>query len=132
MWHALAASTLYLPFSRGGSALPMPILHMRLLCLAAEGWGGGYSRTQSLRYPPPCPSPSRARHRAGRASGASRWGEGTLWRRCRQTLMPLAEILAIFMVAAVCGFLFFGYPVALTLGGVSLAVAVLGDFAGAM
>jgi tripartite ATP-independent transporter DctM subunit len=46
--------------------------------------------------------------------------------------MPLAEILAIFMVAAVCGFLFFGYPVALTLGGVSLAVAVLGDFAGAM
>ena len=34
--------------------------------------------------------------------------------------MGLAETLAILMVVAVCGFLFFGYPVALTLGGVSL------------
>lgn len=46
--------------------------------------------------------------------------------------MPLAEFLAILMVAAVCGLLFFGYPVALTLGGVSLAVAILGHLAGAM
>ncbi len=43
MWHALATSTLYLPFSRGGSALPMPILHMRLPCLVGEGQGGGWS-----------------------------------------------------------------------------------------
>ena len=34
------------------------------------------------------------------------------------------------MVVAVCGFLFFGYPVALTLGGVSLAFAVIGHIAG--
>jgi tripartite ATP-independent transporter DctM subunit len=40
--------------------------------------------------------------------------------------MPLAEILAVAMVAAVCGLLFLGYPVALTLGGVSLAFAALG------
>ena len=46
--------------------------------------------------------------------------------------MGLAETLAILMVVAVCGFLFFGYPVALTLGGVSLAFAALGHLAGAM
>src|SRR6478752_2460963 len=46
--------------------------------------------------------------------------------------MGLAETLAILMVVAVCGFLFFGYPVALTLGGVSLAFAALGHIAGVM
>jgi tripartite ATP-independent transporter DctM subunit len=46
--------------------------------------------------------------------------------------MLLPEILAVLMVAAVCGLLFAGYPVALTLGGVSLAFAALGHFAGAM
>src|SRR6202163_1188873 len=46
--------------------------------------------------------------------------------------MGLAETLAILMVVAVCGFLFFGYPVALTLGGVSLAFAALGHITGAM
>ncbi len=42
------------------------------------------------------------------------------------------ELLAILMVVAVCGFLFFGYPVALTLGGVSLGFAALGHLTGAM
>src|SRR5437879_13800074 len=42
------------------------------------------------------------------------------------------ELLAILMVVAVCGFLFFGYPVALTLGGVSLTFAALGHLTGAM
>jgi len=46
--------------------------------------------------------------------------------------MPLPEILAVLMVVAVCGLLFAGYPVALTLGGVSLAFALLGHAAGAM
>src|SRR5882757_1392682 len=46
--------------------------------------------------------------------------------------MGLAETLAILMVVAVCGFLFFGYPVALTLGGVSLALAAVGHFTGVM
>jgi len=46
--------------------------------------------------------------------------------------MGFAELLAILMVVAVCGFLFFGYPVALTLGGVSLAFAALGHLTGAM
>src|SRR5690349_22354260 len=46
--------------------------------------------------------------------------------------MPPAEMLAILMVVAVCGFLFFGYPVALTLGGVSLAFATIGHLTGAM
>jgi TRAP-type mannitol/chloroaromatic compound transport system permease large subunit len=46
--------------------------------------------------------------------------------------MPLPEFLAILMVVAVCGLLFAGYPVALTLGGVSLAFAALGHIAGAM
>ncbi len=46
--------------------------------------------------------------------------------------MILPEILAVLMVVAVCGFLFFGYPVALTLGGVSLAFAALGHLLGAM
>jgi tripartite ATP-independent transporter DctM subunit len=46
--------------------------------------------------------------------------------------MPLAETLAILMVVAVCGFLFFGYPVALTLGGVSLGFAALGHITGVM
>ena len=38
--------------------------------------------------------------------------------------MPLAETLAILMVVAVCVALMAGYPVALTLGGVSLVFAV--------
>ena len=41
-------------------------------------------------------------------------------------LMPLAETLAVLMVVAVCVALLAGYPVALTLGGVSLAFAVIG------
>ena len=46
--------------------------------------------------------------------------------------MPLPELLAVLMVVAVCGLLFAGYPVALTLGGVSLAFAALGHITGAM
>lgn len=46
--------------------------------------------------------------------------------------MPLPEILAILMVVAVCALLFVGYPVALTLGGVSFAFAMLGHATGAM
>jgi tripartite ATP-independent transporter DctM subunit len=46
--------------------------------------------------------------------------------------MALTEMLAVLMVAAVVGALMFGYPVALTLGGVSLIFAVIGHFAGAM
>ena len=46
--------------------------------------------------------------------------------------MVLPEVLAVLMVVAVCGLLFAGYPVALTLGGVSLAFAGLGHVTGAM
>jgi tripartite ATP-independent transporter DctM subunit len=46
--------------------------------------------------------------------------------------MSLPEILAVLMVIAVCIVLFAGYPVALTLGGVSLAFAVIGELAGVM
>ena len=46
--------------------------------------------------------------------------------------MPLAEILAILMVAAVIAALMAGYPVALTLAGVSLMFAILGHMLGAM
>jgi tripartite ATP-independent transporter DctM subunit len=46
--------------------------------------------------------------------------------------MGAAEILAVLMVLAVCLLLFAGYPVALTLGGVSLAFAVIGQVAGVM
>ena len=42
------------------------------------------------------------------------------------------EIIAVLMVAAVCVLLFAGYPVALTLGGVSLAFALIGQLAGAL
>ena len=38
--------------------------------------------------------------------------------------MPLPELLAILMVVAVCGLLMAGYPVALTLAGVSLIFAL--------
>ena len=44
--------------------------------------------------------------------------------------MGLAEALAVLMVAAVCVALFAGYPVALTLAGVSLAFAAIGQLAG--
>ena len=44
----------------------------------------------------------------------------------------MPELLAILMVIAVCALLFAGYPVALTLGGVSFAFAVLGYALGAM
>ena len=48
------------------------------------------------------------------------------------TVMPLPELLAILMVLAVCGLLMAGYPVALTLGGVSLGFALAGHMLGAM
>ena len=41
--------------------------------------------------------------------------------------MPLPELLAIVMVVAVCAALMGGYPVALTLGGVSLIFAIVGQ-----
>lgn len=46
--------------------------------------------------------------------------------------MSLPELLAVLMVVAVCVALMAGYPVALTLAGVSLAFAVFGDVVGAM
>ncbi len=46
--------------------------------------------------------------------------------------MPLAEALAILMVAAVVVALMAGYPVALTLAGVSLIFAIAGDALGSM
>jgi tripartite ATP-independent transporter DctM subunit len=44
--------------------------------------------------------------------------------------MGAGEIIVLLMVIAVCVVLFAGYPVALTLGGVSLAFAVIGQLAG--
>ncbi|HMK81780.1 MAG TPA: TRAP transporter large permease subunit [Xanthobacteraceae bacterium] len=46
--------------------------------------------------------------------------------------MPLPELLAVLMVVAVCALLLAGYPVALTLGGASLAFALIGHALGAM
>ncbi len=46
--------------------------------------------------------------------------------------MPLTETLAILMVAAVIAALMAGYPVALTLAGVSLMFGMLGHMLGAM
>src|SRR3569833_4267740 len=46
--------------------------------------------------------------------------------------MGLAELFAIAMVVAVCAALMAGYPVALSLGGVSLACAALGHMFGLM
>jgi len=46
--------------------------------------------------------------------------------------MSGAEILAVLMVAAVCVLLMAGYPVALTLGGTSVACAALGHLLGVM
>jgi tripartite ATP-independent transporter DctM subunit len=46
--------------------------------------------------------------------------------------MGLAEILAVLMVVTLCALLMAGYPVALTLGGVSLAFAALGHLVGVM
>ena len=46
--------------------------------------------------------------------------------------MGLAELFAIAMVVAVCAALMAGYPVALTLAGVSLACAALGHMLGLM
>ena len=57
-----------------------------------------------------------------RADGAARRRAGDPRRRgaVEDALMPLAEILAVLMVVAVFVALMAGYPVALTLGGVSL------------
>ena len=46
--------------------------------------------------------------------------------------MTAAEILAVLLVVAICASLMAGYPVALTLGGVSLLFAVIGHLAGVM
>jgi len=46
--------------------------------------------------------------------------------------MEVAETLAVLMVIAVIAFLMIGYPVALTLAGVSLIFAALGEAAGLM
>ena len=85
---------------------------------AADGVAGhraGDPRRACAGTRPHCPSISPSRWIAG--SSPCRW--------CSRNL-------AILMVVAVCGFLFFGYPVALTLGGVSLAFAALGHLTGAM
>jgi tripartite ATP-independent transporter DctM subunit len=47
-------------------------------------------------------------------------------------MFPLGETLAVAMVLAVCVLLLVGYPVALTLAGVSLGFAVAGSAAGVM
>src|SRR5271157_4664018 len=47
-------------------------------------------------------------------------------------MAALGDTLAVAMVAAVCLLLLIGYPVALTLGGVSLGFAALGASAGVM
>jgi TRAP-type mannitol/chloroaromatic compound transport system permease large subunit len=44
----------------------------------------------------------------------------------------MGELLAVAMVVAVCGLLLVGYPVALTLAGVSLGFALIGAEMGAM
>jgi tripartite ATP-independent transporter DctM subunit len=46
--------------------------------------------------------------------------------------MPFSELLSLILVAAVIAALMAGYPVALTLAGVSLAFAVIGHILGAM
>src|SRR5262249_50588810 len=46
--------------------------------------------------------------------------------------MDVSEILAVALVVAVCGLLMAGYPVALTLAGVSLVFAALGELTGVM
>jgi tripartite ATP-independent transporter DctM subunit len=46
--------------------------------------------------------------------------------------MALSELLAVLMVAVMIGALMFGYPVALTIGGVALLFAAIGHFCGAM
>jgi tripartite ATP-independent transporter DctM subunit len=46
--------------------------------------------------------------------------------------MGLPELLAILLVVAVCGLLMAGYPVAFTLGGMALVVAVLANILGVM
>jgi TRAP-type mannitol/chloroaromatic compound transport system permease large subunit len=47
-------------------------------------------------------------------------------------MTALSDMLAVAMVAAVCVLLPIGYPVALTLGGVSLGFAALGAASGLM
>src|SRR4029077_20978559 len=42
---------------------------------------------------PELPSPTRACHRAGRASGATRWGEGTITTAAARTLPPAQQLL---------------------------------------
>jgi tripartite ATP-independent transporter DctM subunit len=44
--------------------------------------------------------------------------------------MLAPELLAVLLVVAVCAALMVGYPVAFTLGGVSMAFALIGHFAG--
>ncbi|MBI3433822.1 MAG: TRAP transporter large permease subunit [Proteobacteria bacterium] len=46
--------------------------------------------------------------------------------------MTLADLVALLMVASVCGALMLGYPVALTLAGVSLAFAGAGEALGVL
>jgi tripartite ATP-independent transporter DctM subunit len=46
--------------------------------------------------------------------------------------MGLPELLAVLLIVSVCALLMAGYPVALTLGGVALIFAVLGDVLGVM
>src|ERR1043166_9619264 len=72
-----------------------------------------------------------ARPRPGAACRARARRRG---RRARALKMPmgLSELIAVVMVVAVCGLLLAGYPVALTLAGVSLAFAALGHLAGVM
>src|SRR5215831_17361674 len=81
--------------------------------------------------PSRCCSACRASRRPSTPGGCWR-RPGPAANRAVETPMGLPELLAVLLVAAVCALLMAGYPVALTLGGVALAFAFIGDATGAM
>src|SRR3982751_6095454 len=76
-----------------------------------------------------------ARRRAGDQGGGDAGNashRASPGRTAGSTIMLPGEVLSVVMVAAVCGLLMAGYPIALTLGGVSFGFALLGHALGVM
>ncbi len=124
------ALLLLLPFCAGAD------FAVGALCGALLGdprtLAGGQRPAAGLSAQDADPAVRRAAGAAGRRAGDPR-RRRTVSRQAPQgTPMTFPEVLAILLVVAVCAALMAGYPVALTLAGVSLAFAVFGHALGAM
>ena len=127
----LGALLLLIPFAVALAVLSLPYVG----ALVGDPRALARGERAAVRVPAQDPDPAvrRADGAAGRRAGDPCRRRAAATRSVASALRwAVPEILAVLMVVALCALLMAGYPVALTLGGVSLAFALLADAAGVM